>query len=386
MDVVAPSQPARLETSAIVRGAPVAACVVDAVIAAPLQRRWPRRRLVGGAVSVVVLALVAVALPIADEDSFLDLLRSVKSTVHGFGALRWQFMPILVAVAALHYLCAALALQAAAGERLPLGRTMLAELAASTANRLTPAGLGGAAVNVRYLTLSGATTATAAGGIVIALAIVGALADLVLLVFLVVAGGIVGLGGGRAALAALRSRVVHLTGPSAIRIVLAGVIVAGVVLAVRRIVSRRRRSFGDEATASALRNLGRLAVSNARHVADVARRPRDLATLVTASGATTVLMGLGLAVAVHAVPGPTPGSHVGLIVSAYMVGAAVGSAVPTPAGVGSAEASLVGALVVVNVPVAHALQSVLLFRLAVFWSPAVVGLPAARMLRQRGSL
>jgi uncharacterized membrane protein YbhN (UPF0104 family) len=40
----------------------------------------------------------------------------------------------------------------------------------------------------------------------------------------------------------------------------------------------------------------------------------------------------------------------------------------------------------VNVPVAHALQSVLLFRLIVFWSPAVLGLGAARMLRQRGAL
>jgi uncharacterized membrane protein YbhN (UPF0104 family) len=381
MDAVASSEPARLETSARVYGGPAATSAPDA----PTQGRWPRRRLIGLAVPLVVLALVA-ALPVADEDSFLDVFRSVKSTLHGFGALRWQFLPALAVVAALHYVCAALALQAAAGARLPLGRTMLAELAASTANRLTPAGLGGAAVNVRYLTLSGAATATAAGGMVIALAIVGALADLVLLVFLVAAGGTVGLGGGRAALTALRSRVVHLTGPSAIRIILAGVVVAGVVLVVGRIVSRRRRSCADEATASALRSLGRLAVSNARHVTDVARRPRDLATLVTASAATTVLMGLGLAVAVRSVPGSTPGSHIGTIVSAYMVGAAVGSAVPTPAGVGSAEASLVGALVVVNVPVEHALQSVLLFRLAVFWSPAVIGLPAARMLRKRGAL
>jgi uncharacterized membrane protein YbhN (UPF0104 family) len=369
-------------------GSPVAVSLRPRTPPARAQgRRWPRRRLVAIGVGLVVLIAVAAALPVADEDSLFDVFRSVRSTLRGFGALRWQFLPVLVAVAALHYACAALALQAAAGTRLPLGRTILAQLAASTANRLTPAGLGGAAVNVRYLTVSGATTATAVAGVVVALAIVGSLADLVLLVFLVAAGGTVGLGGGRAALSALRSRAVHLTGPSAVRIALAGVFVALVVTVVARLVSRRRRpTCDDEATASAFRTLGRLAISNARHVTDVARRPRDLAALVAASGATTVLMGLGLAVAVRAVPGATPGSHVGTIVSAYMIGAAVGSAVPTPAGVGSAEASLVGALAVVNVPVAHALQSVLLFRLIVFWSPAVVGLGAARMLRQRGAL
>ena len=43
--------------------------------------------------------------------------------------------------------------------RLPFGRTILAQLVSSAANRLSPGGLGGVGVNVRYLQRSGLTTA-----------------------------------------------------------------------------------------------------------------------------------------------------------------------------------------------------------------------------------
>ncbi len=56
---------------------------------------------------------------------------------------------------------AAVGIRDAAGRPLPLGRTTMAQLASSAANRLSPGGVGGMGVNVRYLERSGLTRAEA---------------------------------------------------------------------------------------------------------------------------------------------------------------------------------------------------------------------------------
>jgi uncharacterized membrane protein YbhN (UPF0104 family) len=69
-----------------------------------------------------------------------------------------------------------------------------------------------------------------------------------------------------------------------------------------------------------------------------------------------------------------------------MIGAAAGSAVPVPAGLGSTETALAAILIEVQVPASHAVEEVLIFRVLTFWLPAAVGVLATRRLNRRRAL
>ncbi|HET9117473.1 MAG TPA: lysylphosphatidylglycerol synthase domain-containing protein, partial [Pseudonocardiaceae bacterium] len=71
---------------------------------------------------------------------------------------------------------------------------------------------------------------------------------------------------------------------------------------------------------------------------------------------------------------------------AFMLGAAAGSAVPVPAGLGSTEAALIAVLISVHIPAQHAVEEVLIFRLLTFWAPAAVGILATRVLYRSRAL
>ncbi|KAB2362930.1 hypothetical protein F9B16_44005, partial [Actinomadura montaniterrae] len=104
--------------------------------------RWtPFARFTGLA---AVLAAGAVAAP--------ALLRAALAAV---GDMRWGFLPLLLVPAVLHYVFAAIALRGASGRTLPLRETTLAQFTAAAANRVTPGGVGAAAVNTRYLVCRG---------------------------------------------------------------------------------------------------------------------------------------------------------------------------------------------------------------------------------------
>jgi glycosyltransferase 2 family protein len=61
----------------------------------------------------------------------------------------------------------------------------------------------------------------------------------------------------------------------------------------------------------------------------------------------------------------------------------VGSAAPTPGGLGAVEIALSTGLAAVGVPSTAAVSGVLLFRLATFWLPVPLGGLALRRLRRR---
>lgn len=82
-------------------------------------------------------------------------------------------LPILTVA---HYACAALALRAASGRPLPLADTTRAQLSAAVVNRLVPNDLAGNAVNVRYLQPCGSEGGAAVSTLV-ALSLIGSLAD-----------------------------------------------------------------------------------------------------------------------------------------------------------------------------------------------------------------
>jgi uncharacterized protein (TIRG00374 family) len=65
---------------------------------------------------------------------------------------------------------------------------------------------------------------------------------------------------------------------------------------------------------------------------------------------------------------------------------AVGSAIPTPGGVGAVETALTTALVIAGLPAGVAGAAVLLYRLLTFWLPVLPGWLCFNYLTRRGEL
>lgn len=319
------------------------------------------------------MAALAVTAATVDRDSEHDLLGLAGAVARDLAHLRWQYAGVVVALGALHYVVTAVAARAAAGIPLRLGETVLVQLSAAAANRVTPAGLGGSALTARYFVRRGLEMPAAVGA-VSALAVLGALADLAVLVVLAVGGRWLGIGGSSEA-GALYRHMRHLLGPLRSPWLWAAVVaVAAGVLLMWAVRSRARGS-----------GRGRW-LRFWRPLRELIRRPRALVTLMSASGATTLLLAVAFVVSTAMVPGTHPSVTAGALLVGFMVGAAAGSAVPIPAGLGSTEAALIAVLMSAHVPAAHAVEVVMVYRLITFWAPAVVGVFVSRHLYRAAAL
>lgn len=282
-----------------------------------------------------------------------------------FGRLHWGFLPALIGLAALHYVFAARCVQAAARPRLPMRETLMAQFSAAAANRLTPAGLGAAAVNVRFLNCRGVPAGEAIATVA-AVQVVGAIADLLLFLVIVLVGHWTG-GGGGDLLSAMGGHAADIARglPLPIQAAVALVVTAALVWWYRS--SRRSGSASTALTG----------------VADLVRRPRDLLSLLLFSAGTTLVMGTAFTISVLAVPGATVPGEAQTLLIGYLLGSAAATAVPTPSGLGSTEAALVAVLVSSDVAAGNAVQAVLLFRVITYWAPVPVGLLTTGPLRRR---
>jgi uncharacterized membrane protein YbhN (UPF0104 family) len=279
-----------------------------------------------------------------------------------------------LALAATHYLLAALALRTACGEQLALRETALAQLAAAVANRITPSGLGAAGVNVRFLSRRGMSLG-AAVSTVGALGLLGAVADVLFVVLLLTGGGALGLGGGQHELRLLARQGLHFSLAGHVIGVVAVAAAVGVALAVRTVCDRRRSDVTN-------RPAGGDAV---QHLRALIREPRRAALTMAASAGTTVVLAVAFAVVVRSVVGEAAPSGAALLM-VYLVGAAAGTALSLPAITGATEAILIGALIVSGVAAGPAAIAVLLFRGITSWAPLPAGVLAARALRHRRAL
>ena len=82
------------------------------------------------------------------------------------------------------------------------------------------------------------------------------------------------------------------------------------------------------------------------------------------------------------------GAHPALLPAAvvYLAGNTVGSAAPTPGGIGGVEAVLAAGLTAMGVPATQAIPAVLVFRVATFWLPIPAGWVSYVLLQRRGIL
>lgn len=307
--------------------------------------------------AAVVLPVVVVAAVVVSEWSLID------SSARRLGAADGEWLTVACCAAFLTWVCAAAAQQGAVVERLPAGGLLAAQFAASAANHVLPAGLGGNAVNLRFLVRRGlsATRAVAALAIRAAAAVIARIALLV---------AVLALFPGALSI----RRVVHgrRSLPDHPVLIAAGVLVA---VAAGCLLTRCARGLGSR--------LREFTASVAHDVRALHRmRPR----IVALWGGSLAFPAMHAAVVVsvmRAVHAPVPVSGV---VAAYLCASTATGWLPTPAGLGSLDAALGLALVTAGASAVTATSAVLGYRLVTAWLPLIPGVVVLAVLVRRRQL
>jgi uncharacterized protein (TIRG00374 family) len=268
----------------------------------------------------------------------------------------WAWLPLVIALSAATYPASAVALMGAVLPRIRFWPTVLAQGASSFVNRVSPANVGGMALNARYLQKSGveASAGVAAVGVN---SVAGAIVHLVLLVVFFAWSGR-GL-----------ARAFKLPSSSKLLLILAVVVaIVGIVLA-----TRPGRRFAAGTLIPGLR-------SAAASLRRVAQNPAKMIMLFGGSVLITLAYIGGLAASVQAFGG---GPGIILIGAVYLGAAAIAAAAPSPGGLGAIEAALVAGLIGAGMQAGPAVSAVLLYRLATYWLPVAPGWLCWRALLRR---
>ncbi|MDI5963864.1 lysylphosphatidylglycerol synthase transmembrane domain-containing protein [Streptantibioticus silvisoli] len=274
------------------------------------------------------------------------------------GDANWAWVVAALLLSAATYVPATMSLLGFVPEKVPFGRTVLAQVAGNFVKLVAPAAVGGVALNTRFLQRNGVRPG-------LAVASVGA-AQLASL-------------GGHILLLAMFGYLTgtqHAPSLSPSRTVIAGLLTAAVLVLVvtavpplRKFVSSRVRS---------------LFAGVVPRMLDMLQRPRKL---ITGAGGVLLLTLVNVACLDASVRafGFNSMSYASVAV-VFLVANAAGSAVPSPGGVGAIEAALSGALTIAGMGGAEAVSAVLLFRLATFWLPVLPGWLCFTHLTRRGEL
>ena len=301
---------------------------VEAVAYEPLARVSARTAL------MLVSSLIALYVLIPQ---FTD----VTGMVRQLGDAEWDWVALTLVLSFISYLGAGTSLMSFAPTRVPAVQAVEVSLAGSFVNRVTPAGVGGMGLNVRYLQKRGAETVEAASRLGVN-SLLGVMIHLSLTVLFLLWARKEG---------SFDFRLPKVPALVALLVVLVG---AGVVFL---LPWGRQRLLG-----SAVRAL--------RHawqgVVDLAHEPAHLAGMIIGGTLITASYLCALYAAVSAFGGGLAFSAVGAV---YLAGSAIGQAAPTPGGLGAVEAALIAGLISVGLDKEVAVPAVLLFRLCTFWLP-----------------
>jgi uncharacterized membrane protein YbhN (UPF0104 family) len=273
----------------------------------------------------------------------------------------WGWVVLAVVLWALTNVADAIATRGAVARRLPLGRTVELEVAASFTGIATPGGIGTLAMKTRFFQRRGLPgVAAVTSGALVGLG--GAVVQVCLLaVSYAAVGSIFDLAptgsGGRA-------------GSGGGWLVLAVVLVLLAVGIVRRVPSLRERVV--------------LAAREAWHnLRTIVGTPAKLVQILGGNLASQVLFATTLGVSLLAFGGTLSLPALILVNTASTL---VGGLSPTPGGLGVTEATMVAALTAAGVPHATAVPAVLLHRLVTSWLTPLPGYVAYRRLTRRGDI
>ncbi|MFF5482697.1 YbhN family protein [Streptomyces sp. NPDC012935] len=272
----------------------------------------------------------------------------------------WGWVAAAVLFSAASYFAAAMALLGFVPERVPFRRTVSAQVAGSFVKIVAPAAVGGVALNTRFLQRAGVRPG-------LAVASVGA-------------SQLFGLGCHILMLLAFG----YLTGTektpslSPSRTVIAGLLTVAVLVLVvtsvpflRKFVVTRVRS---------------LFAGVVPRMLDVLQRPQKLVTGIGGMLLLTACFVMCLDASIRAFGSEGTSISLASVAVVFLAGNALGSAAPTPGGVGAVEATLTVGLIAVGLPSEVAAPSVLLFRLLTLWLPVLPGWLAFNHLTRKGAL
>jgi glycosyltransferase 2 family protein len=299
---------------------------------------------------LTLVASVAAAYLLAGE-----LERASLSQVLHEANLDWGFAAL--ALSAVTYVAAAIELSGFVAERLDFFRTLLAQVAGSFVTLVTPAAVGGAALNIRYLQRRKLPAPVAVASVGVAQVVAFVLHIMLIVVFAAIAGTSTG---------------EPLKPPRWAYFVLAGLVVA--VLGVLAVPAGRRLVRA------------RVAPTFARvwpRLLEILQRPGKLAQGVGGALLLSFAYIFCLAACVAAFGRSVPIASIAVV---YLTGSALGSLIPTPGGLGAVEAALTAGLTAAGLPGAVAVSSVLLFRLLTFWLPVPFGWAALNFLERKQAL
>jgi len=299
---------------------------------------------------VTLVASVAAVYLLAGELAHASLGRLLREA-------DWRWGLVALALSAVTYVGASLSVSGFVAEHLGFVRTMLVQLASSFVTLVTPAAVGGVALNVRYLQRRKIPSPVAVASIAVSQVVALTLHILLLAIF----GAIAGTGG--------KSSI---RPPTWAYFVVGGlVLLAGAVLALpagRRLVRARvSPTFGQV--------LPRLV--------EVAQDPRKLIEGIGGGLLLSLSYIACLSACVAAFGDSVPIAKIGVV---YLTGSALGSIIPTPGGLGAVEAALTAGLTAAGVPGGIAVSAVLLFRLLTFWLPVPLGWVALHYLERKHDL
>lgn len=278
----------------------------------------------------------------------------------------WQAWGWVIGAAvgsSLTYVAAAFNLLGCVKERLPVGRTITAQVAAAFAGLVAPAAVGGLAVNTRYLQRTGIPVARAVTTVGVSQVIGFACYVVLLLLFSAFAGNNQKQSGGLSAITPSTT----VTGV-VIALAVIGLLIAAIPKLRALVISRAKPLVTDIGP----------------ELLQVARTPRKLAQAFGGAVGLPLAASLCLWASVNAVSGNDV--NLAAMGVAYLVAKAVGSLVPTPGGIGGVEAVLTAGLTTAGIPSAVAATSVIVFRLLTWWLPVIPGWFAFTALQRRGAL
>jgi len=299
---------------------------------------------------LTLVASVAAAYLLAGE-----LERASLSQVLHQANLDWAFAAL--ALSAVTYVAATISLSGFVGERLDFFRTLLAQVAGSFVTLVTPAAVGGAALNIRYLVRRKIPAPVAVASVGVAQVLAFILHIMLIAVFAAIAGT----GPGE-----------PLKPPRWAYFVLAGLVLAALAVLA---VPASRRLVRARVSPTFTRVWPRLL--------EILQRPRKLAEGIGGALLLSFAYIFCLAACVAAFHRSVPIASIAVV---YLTGSALGSLIPTPGGLGAVEAALTAGLTAAGLPGAVAVSSVLLFRLLTFWLPVPFGWAALSYLERKHAL
>ncbi|MFC9063942.1 lysylphosphatidylglycerol synthase transmembrane domain-containing protein [Streptomyces harbinensis] len=269
----------------------------------------------------------------------------------------WWWVIAAACFSALTYFSAAVSLLGFVPEKVPYLRTVVAQVAGSFVKLVAPAAIGGVALNTRYLQRQGLRPGHA-------VASVGA-------------SQLFGLGSHITLLLTFGylTGTEHTPNLSPSRTVIAGLLTVAVLALIVAAVPALRKTISERVQS--------LFAGVVPRMLDVVQEPKKLLSGIGGMLLMTMAFVLCLDASLQAFGVEMSYPTVAVV---FLAGNALGSAAPTPGGIGAVELALTGALAAFGAPTNPALAAVLLFRLMTFWLPVLPGWLAFTHLTRKEAL